>query len=264
MPDRPEKLTADKLDVSVPGRQLVRGLDVSLAPGQFLGVLGQNGAGKTLTLQTLAGLRKPNAGTVSLDGRPVSRWPRRALAKSLALLPQETEDIFPARVFDTVLIGRHPHIAPLQMESSEDRGIARRALGIVALDGFEERDVSSLSGGERRRLSIAQLLCQEPVFYLLDEPVNHLDPQHQLQVLSLFRRLADEGAGVVATLHDANLASRFCDKALLLDGKGGWQSGSAGEVLTGENLSALFDVEMESMRWRDKALFVAVAGRSAK
>jgi len=257
MPESDARLVATALDVSVPGRNLVCGLEIELAPGEFVAVLGQNGAGKTLTLHTLAGLRKPESGRVSLHGRDLDAWRRRELAKTLALLPQETEDVFPARVLETVLIGRHPHIHPLQVESAADHAIARRALETLSLSEFEMRDVATLSGGERRRLAIAQLLCQEPRFFLLDEPVNHLDPQHQLQVLELFRQLADDGAGVAATLHDVNLAARFCNRVLLLDGRGGWTLGDADEVLTEAHLSRLFGVAIETIPWRGRALFVA-------
>ncbi len=263
MTERPTSLRAESLEVSVPGRTLVRGLDLEVQPRQFLAILGQNGAGKTLTLQTLAGLRKPDSGRVLLQDRALSGWPRRHLAQSLALLPQDSEDAFPSRVLETALIGRHPHIPALQIESESDRALAREALDAMALVRMEDRNVASLSGGERRRLAIAQLLCQQPTYYLLDEPVNHLDPQHQLEVLRLFRRLADDGAAVVATLHDVNLAARFCDRALLLFGDGEWDSGSADDVLSEDRLGTLFDVNMETVRWRDTSLFVAAAADEA-
>lgn len=257
MSDVPELLTAESLDVTVPGRALVRGLDLDLRAGEFLTILGKNGAGKTLTLHTLAGLRPPAAGHIILKDLELRRWKKRALAQTIALLPQDSEDVFPSRVLETVLIGRHPHIGALQVESATDRSIAQAALREVGIEQLSDRDVGSLSGGERRRLAIAQLLCQQPQIYLLDEPVNHLDPQHQLQVLKLFRKLADEGASVVATLHDVNLAARFCDRAVLLGGDGSWQVGERDDVLTGPNLSDLFDVEMETVAWRESRVFVA-------
>ena len=257
MPDPNARLVATSLDVSVPGRRLVNGLELKIAPGQFIAILGKNGAGKTLTLHTLAGLRKPEAGQVELQRRNLDAWPRRQLARELALLPQEAEDIFPSRVLETALIGRHPHISTLQMESAADYDIARRALATMGLSNLKNRDVASLSGGERRRLAIAQLLCQKPQFFLLDEPVNHLDPHHQLHALELFRKLADNGAGVIATLHDVNLAARYCDRAVLLNGDGDWASGAAREVLTEERLSELFGVTMDAVRWRNRTLFVA-------
>ena len=115
----------------------------------------------------------------------------------------------------------------------------------------------TLSGGERRRLAVAQVLTQAPGIYLLDEPTNHLDPQHQLDVLKIFRKAANDGNVVIASLHDVNLASRFADRCLLLFGDGRWTIGDAASVLTADKLSDLYATPMESVPWRDGSLFVA-------
>lgn len=250
-------LRCNELSVSVPGRTLVEALAFATRPGEFLAVLGPNGVGKSLTLHTLAGLRPLQSGRVELDGLPLHSLPRQSVARTLALLPQYTEDIFPATVFDTVMIGRHPFIGRLQWENGEDRAIARQALADVGLGDFAGRDVLTLSGGERRRLAVAQVLSQTPALYLLDEPTNHLDPQHQLDVLQLFRRRADEGRAVLATLHDVNLASRFADRCLLLFGNGRWEIGASTEVLNAARLSELYATPMETLAWRNRQFFVA-------
>ena len=125
------------------------------------------------------------------------------------------------------------------------------------LDNLADRDILTLSGGERRRLAIAQVLTQSPDVYLLDEPTNHLDPQHQLDTLRIFRQAADGGAGVIASLHDVNLAVRFADRCLLLFGDGRWQLGESSKVLNEETLSELFATRMEAVAWRSQELFVA-------
>ena len=252
-------LVCNKLRVSVPGRVLVDELDFSVQPGELIAVLGQNGAGKSMALLTLAGLRAADAGQVLLKDEDVFRSPRQWTARHLALLPQAIDDIFPATVLDTVLIGRHPHIGRLQWESEEDHRIAMRALQSMGLDDLADRDIFTLSGGERRRLAIAQVLTQTPSVYLLDEPSNHLDPQHQLDALQLFRSAADEGAGVITALHDVNLAVRYADKCLLLFGDGRWQFGECAEVLTAASLGELFATRMESVSWRSRELFVAAS-----
>jgi iron complex transport system ATP-binding protein len=249
-------LDASGVDVSVPGRLLVRGLELEVRPGEFVAILGQNGAGKTLTLQTLAGLRTPAAGDIALDGRPLAEWHRRELARRIGLLPQDSEDIFPASVFETALIGRHPHIGTLRLESRVDHDIASQSLARVGLSALRDRAVTTLSGGERRRLAIAQLLTQAPSYYLLDEPLNHLDPQHQLAVLRMFRSLATAGAAVIATLHDVNLARRYSDRCLMLFGDGRWEFGSTSAIVSAASLSRLFDLPMESLAWRDTEVFV--------
>lgn len=253
-------LQCDNLRVSVPGRLLVDGLDLAVKRGEFVAVLGQNGAGKSLTLLTLAGLRAPEGGIVRLAGRDLSAAPRQWTAQRLALLPQVIDDIFPATVLDTAMVGRHPHIGRFRWESAEDRRIALDALRSMRLEEMSGRDILSLSGGERRRLAIAQVLAQDPGVYLLDEPTNHLDPQHQLETLRVFRDAADRGATVVASLHDVNLAARFADRCLLLFGDGRWEAGTRESVLTTPALSKLYCAEMESVRWRGHELFVARSG----
>ena len=250
-------MACSEIRVSVPGRLLVDALHLELRRGELIAVLGQNGAGKTLSLLTLAGLRDADAGSVRVGAQDVQSSPRAAIARQLALLPQDVEDIFPATVIDTVLIGRHPHIDKLRWESKEDYAIANRALDTMGLADLAQRDVLTLSGGERRRLSIAQVLAQQPEIYLLDEPTNHLDPQHQLDAMRIFRAAADNGAGVIATLHDINLAVRFADRCLLLFGDGRWELGPSAEILSEERLGELFATPMESVVWRNHNLFVA-------
>jgi len=250
-------LESRNVRISVPGRLLVDELDLSLQRGELIAILGQNGAGKTLTLLTLAGLRDADHGHVLLDGENILERERQLTARRLALLPQIVDDIFPATVLDTALIGRHPHIGPLKWESDEDHRIASDALRTMGLEDMATRDVLTLSGGERRRLAIAQVLTQTPDVYLLDEPTNHLDPQHQIDTLRIFRRAADAGAGVIACLHDVNLAVRFADRCLLLFGDGRWQLGRSQDVLNESGLSELFATKMEAVSWRSRKLFVA-------
>lgn len=252
-------LRCQDLTITVPGRTLVESLAFAAGAGEFLAVLGPNGVGKSLALHTLAGLRPAEAGNIQLNDIRFGELSRQQVATGLALLPQYTEDFFPSTVFDTVMIGRHPHIRRLQWETDEDRDIAMHALREVDLESFTERDVMTLSGGERRRLAVAQVLTQAPAVYLLDEPTNHLDPQHQLEVLKIFRERANAGNTVVASLHDVNLASRFADRCLLLFGDGRWTIGDSTDVLTSEKLSDLYATPMESVPWRGGSLFVATA-----
>ena len=251
------KFSCDNLRVSVPGRLLVDDLSWQAAPGELIAVLGQNGSGKSMTMHTVAGLRAPEAGAVILNGQHLTTTPRQEIARHLALLPQHVDDIFPATVLDTAMIGRHPHIGRLNWESDRDFSVARAALAAVGLQELAERDVLTLSGGERRRLAIAQVLTQEPQIYLLDEPTNHLDPQHQLDALRLFREKANSGAIVLASLHDVNLAVRYADRCLLLYGDGRWDLGATDEILDTERLSVLYSTPMEAVRWRSRQLFIA-------
>ena len=249
--------SCNDLSVNVAGRMLVDALTLEVGRGELIAVLGQNGSGKSLTLHTMAGLRTPLSGSVSMLGRDVGDSKRQGLAKHLALLPQHVDDIFPATVIDTALIGRHPHIGRLNWESQADIDVAKAALASVDLEDLAKRDVLTLSGGERRRLAIAQVLTQAPDLYLLDEPTNHLDPQHQLDALRLFREKADAGAAVIASLHDVNLAVRYADRCVLLYGDGRWDLGATPEILDSDRLSELYSTPMEAVAWRNRDLFIA-------
>jgi iron complex transport system ATP-binding protein len=245
-----------RLTVSVPGRTLVRELDAVLRPGRIIALLGRNGTGKSSLLHVLAGLRPPASGEVELEGRALPQWPRGEFALRVALLPQASDDPFPGSVLESALVGRHPHIDFWQWESEADRAIARECLAAMDLAGLDDRDVTTLSGGERRRLGIATVLAQTPAYFLLDEPIQQLDPLHQLSVLKLFRARADAGACVVMSLHDPGLAARFADEALLLFGDGRWSHGSAAEILDSESVAALYGVAVRELRWEDGRTFV--------
>ncbi len=235
----------------------MRGLSIEAQGGEFIAVLGRNGVGKTLTLHTLAGLRAPAAGSVFLEGRELAAWSGRERAQRLGLLPQLIEDPFPATVLETALIGRHPHLPFWQWEDAADFACAQAALRAVGLESLAARAVDSLSGGERRRLDVATLLAQDAAVCLLDEPTNHLDPRHRNEMLALFRARADAGGLVIAALHDPTLAARSADKALLLFGDGRWRFGEAATILSGANLSELYEVPVGELAWRGQRVFVS-------
>jgi iron complex transport system ATP-binding protein len=252
-------LDARELDVSIAGKAVVRSLNLSLASGETLAILGRNGAGKTTLLHTLAGLRPFGVGTLELAGLPYGARSPRENARLRGLLAQGQVDAFPATVLETALVGRHPHLGRWAWEGAGDVAIARENLAAVGLSGMEQRDVQTLSGGERQRLSIAALLTQRPSLYLLDEPTAHLDLNHQIALLDLVARYAGEcGAGFVIVLHDVNLALRYCRRALLLFGDGRWREGPAEEVLTAEALSELYGHPLKELQDGGRRLFVPV------
>jgi len=255
-PLRARGLSARGISVRAGERELVSDLSLECAPGEVLAILGRNGSGKTLTLHTLAGLRPPAAGLVSLEGTPLGQLSRRAIAQRLGLLPQDLEDGFVTSAIETVLIGRHPHLALWQWESAQDERIAQEALARVDMASFAARRTDTLSGGEQRRVAVAALLAQQVGTCLLDEPTNHLDPHHQLAVLELFRALADAGGSVVTTLHDPTLAARFADRVLLLFGDGRWRLGPVAEALTAAALSELYVTPMLELALEGRRVFV--------
>lgn len=242
-------LSVSDLDVNIGTVRVAAGLGFDLAAGERLAILGRNGTGKTTLLNTLAGLREAESGSIKVCGEGYETLGPRQAARLRGLLPQGQLDAFQSTVLETALIGRHPHLGRWAWEGREDERLAREALAAVDLAGFGAREVHTLSGGERQRLAIAALLAQQPRLYLLDEPLAHLDLNHQIAVLDLLSlRAREDGVGIVMVLHDINLALRHADRALLLFGEGKTLEGPSGQVLTTETLSRLYGHPLHEMR----------------
>ncbi|MDR1647695.1 MAG: ABC transporter ATP-binding protein [Zoogloeaceae bacterium] len=236
----PPRLAVEALYLALGGRTLCRDLSLTLAAGETLAILGRNGAGKSTLLAALAGLRPPSAGRVLLSGRDYAHWGTKAAARLRGWLGQRQEDPFPATALEVALSGRHPHLARWQWESAADYAVARAALRETGLEALAERDARALSGGERQRLALAALLAQEAPLMLLDEPLTHLDLNHQIAALETLARRARAGATVVMVLHDPGLALRYASRALLLYDDGNSATGAAAELLRAETLSRLY------------------------
>ncbi len=250
-------LEARHLKVAIGDKVVIEALDVALAAGERLAILGRNGAGKSTLLSTLAGLRKPSGGAVLLDGEDAALLHPRQSALRRAWLGQFQNDPFGSTVLETALTGRHPHLGRWDWESTRDADFARNALKAVGLAGMETRQIHTLSGGERQRLAIATLLTQAAPLYLLDEPLSHLDLNHQMAVLELFAGTArDCGAGVVMVLHDPALAHRFSDRALLVYGDGRTEIGPVDDILTAETLSELYGYGLRQIEDRSHRCFI--------
>jgi iron complex transport system ATP-binding protein len=252
-------LAAHGLTLAVPGRTLVDRLELALAPGECWAVLGPNGAGKTSLLHALAGLRRPEAGGVALDGAAVDSLARRDFARRVGILLQEETESFWGSVLDYVLLGRLPHETGLFAPDAGATGKALSALGEVDLALRASQPYRTLSGGERQRARLAQLLVQAPSVWLLDEPLAHLDLGHQLAAMELARRLARDGCAVAMALHEPLWAARYCGHALLLYDSGRFRHGPVHEVLTQENLEALYGCRLAPAADVSPPLFVPVA-----
>ena len=248
-------LQCQSLDVSIAGKRIVKGLDLDLAAGQFWGLLGPNGIGKTTLLKCIAGLTTPDAGKVMLGQHAIDKLPRRTIARLLGMLQQHTVYVFDASVLETALTGRHPHLGHWEREGINDRQKALEAIHGVDLEGFESRSVTGLSGGEARRLAFASLIVQEPTILLLDEPTNHLDMKHQIHIMDQVEQQVNEAQrSALTALHDVNLAARYCSHILMLFGDGVWQAGPTGELLNQDQLEKLYQCPVEpvltSTGWR--------------
>jgi len=252
------KLQLEQLQLQRGQRVLCQPFDLGIEAGQCWGILGSNGSGKTTLLHTMAGLHHDYRGRIVLDGTDIDQISRKRFARQLGLLLQTNEEAFPGTALETVLTGRHPHLKAWQWESEQDLALARETLQQVDLAGFEQRNLLTLSGGERRRLYIATLLAQQPQFYLLDEPANHLDLRHQHQILSQLQQLTQtEGKTVVMVLHDPNLAARYCDQVLLLHEDGRAEGGPGEALMTADRLSTLYGHPIRQVKSDAQPLFIA-------
>ncbi|MFP4208888.1 MAG: ABC transporter ATP-binding protein [Wenzhouxiangella sp.] len=240
-PIEPDLLQAKALSVTIGEVQVVERLALSIRPGQFWGVLGPNGVGKTTLLKTLAGLHPVAAGEVCLAGQALERLARRTIARRLGMLTQHTRYVFDATCEETALVGRHPYLHAWSRESRADRALTRQALDDLGLLALAERSCMQLSGGESRRLALATLLVQDPAVLLLDEPTNHLDPANQVAILNvLAQRVREQQKAAVMALHEVNLATCYCSHVLLLFGNGEWSAGPTEQMLHAEALSRLY------------------------
>jgi len=231
-------LACQGLSFQLAGNLVLRDIDLSVVPGETLGIVGPNGSGKSSLLKLLAGLRTPHSGSVHLLGEPIARLPRRRIAQALALVEQQADTLDAIRVFDAVALGRTPWLSALAPFSREDRAIVEQALADLDATHLRTRLWGSLSGGERQRVHIARALAQQPQVLLLDEPTNHLDIQHQL---SLLHRVQALPVTTLVALHDLNQALT-CDRVAVLDQGRLVALGKPLEVLTPERLLSTFGV----------------------
>jgi len=236
------------IDLRIAGIRVVNKLDLAIRPGEFWGLLGPNGIGKTTLLKCLAGLLEPTTGEVLLESRSILELPRRLLARHIGMLQQHTVYVFDASVMQTALTGRHPYLGYWEREGPEDLAMARGALRSVDLEGFAGRSVTGLSGGEARRLAFATLLVQDPEIMLLDEPTNHLDLRHQVHIMGMIRQRTRDGhRSALAALHDINLAARYCSHVVMLFGDGDWCAGPADGMLSEASLERLYHCPVERL-----------------
>ena len=248
-------LTARQLSIALDDRPIVRDVAFSIDAGHWVGLLGPNGSGKTTLLRAISGVL-PYAGALRFDGRDVADWSSRALAQRLAFVRQSPTLAFDFSVAELVLLGRAPHKRWLQSYTAHDRTMVRDALDRVELDGFADRSVLSLSGGEMQRVFLAQALVQEADLLLLDEPTAHLDVHYQFAFMEQVRALVDDGCTVIAAFHDLELAARYADHLLLLDDGTLVADGPPSAVLTPDRIAEVFRMAARVQQHADGSLHI--------
>lgn len=236
------RFSAQGLVVKYPrsARAALDRVSLEVPDGSLYAVLGPNGSGKSTLLKAILGVLPGSAGTARVDGRDVSAWSRRELARAVGVVPQAETIAFPLTVRELVAMGRYPWLGPLAAEGSNDRAAIARALEHCDVSDLADRDVTTLSGGELQRVRIARALAQEPRALVLDEPTASLDIPHEMAILELLRSSADQGMTVLLVTHGLDLAARFADRMLLLaDGRVSAE-GPPGDVMRSSVLEAIY------------------------
>lgn len=234
-------LVAKNITVTRGKRAILTGVSTAFEAGKFSVILGPNGAGKSTLLNTLAGLLTPSVGAVTVDDTNIASLPSKQRARQIGLLPQSAETHWSISGEALVALGRYPHQRGWGISATDSAAI-KAAMSATDTAQFADRPVNALSGGERARVLMARVLAGEPQYILADEPLANLDPGHQIDMLELLRAQADSGCGVVAVLHDLGSALRFADHVVLLHEGHVFADGSPRDVLTPDNLRAVYDV----------------------
>ena len=238
-------LAATDVALSLGGVQILKSVSFEARPGEVAGLIGPNGAGKSTLLRVLAGLLRPDVGSVSLGDASLSSFNPRERARRISYMPQH-DAIHPFTALETVLMGRYTHLGRFELEGRKDRQIAREAMARTETVEFESRQLDRVSGGERQRVILARALAQQADILLLDEPSASLDLRHRLSIMETVRAEASlRGVAVVVALHDVSLAGRYCDRLAMMSNGSIVQDGEPASVLTVDNLRSVFGVETE-------------------
>ncbi len=238
------KLTVQELRFSYKANEVLRGLNLQIAPGTLTCLVGPNGSGKSTLLRCLDRILRPSQGTVMVGDDDLRKLSLKKLARRISYVPQNCSHNFPMTVFEVVMMGRKPHLS--FKVSQADREVVNHALEILGLAGYKRRYFDELSGGEKQKVFLARALAQEAPIMLLDEPTSNLDIHFQLEVLELLRRLKKlKNLAVVIAIHDLNLAARYAENLVMLNQGIIIAQGPPRQVLTSENIERVYKVKAQ-------------------
>jgi iron complex transport system ATP-binding protein len=237
-------LEVQDVRVKLGSTEILKDITFKLEEGELVALLGPNGSGKSTLLKTIFGVIRPFTGAIYLDGKQTAEMNTREIATLVGYLPQEGSDVG-LRVIDIVLLGRTPYMDGFRKISGENLEIARKALKMVGLEGFEQRKFSELSGGEKQKVLLARVFTQETEVLLLDEPTSHLDISSQIEILSILKKKVEKGISALIAIHDINLAVSFCDRILLVKNGKIAYAGEPEAVITPYTIRDVFNAEVE-------------------
>jgi iron complex transport system ATP-binding protein len=238
-------IRAQNINFSYAEKQVIENVSFTVDEGQITTIIGPNGSGKTTLLKIINGTLFPDAGEMLIDGKDTKEWLRKEIAKKVAIVPQETSNIFPFYAEEIVLMGRFPHLNNYRFENENDYRVVQEAMKKTDTLAFARRRFNELSAGERQRVLIARALAQEPKILLLDESTVFLDLKHQVQFLTLLRQLnVSEQLTVIFVTHDINLAAQNADKIILLYSGKIYAIGNPAEVISARNIKEVYEIEV--------------------
>jgi iron complex transport system ATP-binding protein len=237
-----DKINIKKLDFAYNGKLVLKNINLTFEEGKLISIVGPNGSGKSTLIKCIDALLKPKKGDIFVENKKLSELNATQIAKKIAYVSQNGNNIFPATVFDTVLMGRKPHIN--WSPSEQDLEICSEAIQLLDLHDISLNNINKLSGGQRQRVFIARALAQQPEILLLDEPTANLDLKHQLEVLKILKSLSEKGISVIIAIHDLNLALQYSDHFILLKNGEVFSSGCK-DIISSENIETLYGVKVK-------------------
>ena len=239
-------ITADNISCGYGDNAVIKRLSLTVEEASFIGVIGPNGSGKSTLVKALTAVLPLMEGGVRLLGKDIQKMSTRQIARSVAVIPQETSIFFPFTIEEIVGMGRHPHVGRFRRISNQDLDIVEQAMQYTDTLHLRDRCINNISGGERQRAVIARALAQQPRVLFLDEPTSHLDINHQVEIFDLMKKLnREQRLTVFAVTHDLNLCAEYCQFVYILKDGAIAGSGTPGQILTGDTIKSVYGAEVE-------------------
>lgn len=252
----------DMVSFSYTASPCLQDISITLEPGYLYGLIGPNGSGKSTLLDLLSAYLQPLNGSISLAGKPLASYKRTLLAAFLTAVPQSFTFNFDYRVYDAVLMGRHPYVDRFASPTEQDHRQVDEALELMDIAHLAQRSITRLSGGEKQRVMIARALAQDTEFLLLDEVTANLDINHGISIMQTMADLIKQGRTVIAALHDLNMALAFCDRIIVLKDGRLHHYGDAADIITSQMIADIYQVDAEIVRTSDEPGYLHFSYRS--
>lgn len=247
-----KSIITDNVSFSYRAQRVLKNVSLEFSEGDFAGIIGPNGAGKSTLLRLVCRILRPERGTILLFGDDIARLSGKHIAQHIAFVPQETHFSLNFTVEDVVWMGRYPYLNPFQRERAKDRDAVDRALRAAQVHTFRQRQVNTLSSGERQRVIIARALAQAPRILILDEPTSHLDLLHQHVIMDLLDSLNRSGMSIVVVNHDINLASLYCRRLILIHEGEVFAQGPPASIINEQTLKQIYQTDVAIIRHPQK------------